>query len=129
MDRDSEHLISEATPGLDPTAGNFDLARQFTGQAAAPGLSAKDMERQRAAAEMPPPGAAAHTRAPGPCTSPAPPPNRSSRTPAVSQPQAPSADWRDTVIETGRQAWQPRVVQPYAPFPSPPQVNGPEIGG
>jgi hypothetical protein len=45
------------------------------------------------------------------------------------QPQAPSADWRDMAIEAGRQAWQPRVVQPYTPFPGPPQVNGPEIGG
>jgi hypothetical protein len=42
--------------------------------------------------------------------------------------QAQTADWRDTVIETGRQAWQPRVVQPYTPYPSPPQANGPEIG-
>jgi hypothetical protein len=91
--------------------------------------SAKQTEHPQTAAETSPPGAAAHTRAPEPGTSPALSPNRSSRAPATPPPQTPSADWRDTVIETGRQTWQPRVVQPYTPFPTPPQVNGPEIGG
>ena len=42
--------------------------------------------------------------------------------------QAETTDWREAMIEKGRQEWQPKVVQPDGAFPRPPQAKGPEIG-
>ena len=41
--------------------------------------------------------------------------------------RAETADWRDAMIEKGRQEWQPKVVQPDGTLPHPPQAKDPEI--
>ncbi len=113
--------IRRQTQPQDPQPGSQ------TKPAAAPEpLPASGPGRKQASAQGRQPGPAA--RAPEPeldrhVTSPHPVANA----PDTVRRQAGAADWRDTVIESGRQAWQPRVVQPYTPFPSPPQATGPEI--
>jgi hypothetical protein len=108
------------------------IDEQLQQMTAPPQAQAKDA----ATGPQPPPG---ESQAPGtavpsarrasasePGTGPEPPPaHEMPRT----RPASPTADWRDDLHTTERQAWQPRPIQAHDAFPAQRHTGEPEAGG